>query len=352
MIPIPDSFPDPLKSLIGQLAPLRWHDHLLSVLDQRQLPGKEEWLAVNSVKDLFDAIRVLAVRGAPALGIAGALGIVLALREFRGNRRLQEEVILAAEQLKRSRPTAVNLSWGIDDVIGYLDWDQSESDIIKQALGRALFIWEDDLMRSYRIAEHSQDIMRQDMNILTHCNAGGLATGGLGTALAPMFLARSNGMNFHVWVDETRPLLQGGRLTAWELAKAEIPHTVIADNMAAARMAEGKIDQIITGADRIARNGDAANKTGTYGLAVLADWHRIPFCIAAPESTIDRTTESGQSIPIEIRDARELTSFLGHSIVHDQGKAYNPAFDVTPAKLIGNIVTERQKYSFPYDFSG
>lgn len=351
MIPVPEYFSPELNALIRQLAPMRWRGDRLQIIDQRLLPEKEVWFTLENVSDLMAAIGGLAVRGAPALGIAGAFGVVCAIRQFKGKRRLREEVLTSADRLKSSRPTAVNLAWGIDSVLNEICWDHNENEIFAQAVSRSLYLWRDDLERSWKLAGHFQYLIKDGMHLLTHCNAGGLATGGLGTALAPMFLAAIKNKAFHVWVDETRPLLQGSRLTAWELNKAGIPHTVIADNMAASRMAGAQIDLIITGADRIACNGDTANKIGTYNLAILANWHHIPFYIAAPESTFDRSTAAGRGIPIEMRSASELTEFNGVRVVHKEAAVYNPAFDVTPAELITGIVTEQAKYEFPYNFS-
>ncbi|HEY2072718.1 MAG TPA: S-methyl-5-thioribose-1-phosphate isomerase [Gaiellaceae bacterium] len=282
------------------------------LLDQRRLPDEEVEHSCASAAEVADAIRTMVVRGAPAIGVAAAYG--LALAALRGDDLDEASAVLAA-----SRPTAVNLAWALAQM----------RDDPTPARARALHREEVDRCR--RMAAHAAELFAPNTRALTHCNAGGLATGGYGSAVGALRTAWERGLLAHVLVDETRPLLQGARLTAWELETAGIPHTVIADVAAAAMMARGEVDLVVTGADRIAANGDAANKIGTYGLAVLAAHHGIPLYVVAPTSTIDRATPTGAEIPIEERDPAEVTARF---------PARNPAFDVTPFALIAAIVTE------------
>ena len=286
------------------------------------MPEEEVDLVCRSADEVAEAIRTLAVRGAPSIGIAAAYGYALAAA--RG-----EDLDAAAATLAASRPTAVNLAWALEAMQGH------EGDLAERA--RALHREEVDRCR--RMAEHASVLFGAGTRALTHCNAGGLATGGYGTAVGALRRAWEEQLVVHVWVDETRPLLQGSRLTAWELEGAGVPHTVIADSAAASLMARGEVDCVVTGADCIAANGDTANKIGTYSLAVLAHHHGIPLYVVAPTSTIDPRTPSGAGIPIEERAGTELTGRF---------KAYNPAFDVTPAELVSAIVTERGVHRPPY----
>jgi len=290
------------------------------LLDQRRLPDESVELTCRTIPELVDAIRTLAVRGAPAIGVAAAYG--LALAALRGDDLDEAERALAA-----SRPTAVNLAWALAEMRA----DPTP------AHARALHAEEVD--RCKRMAAHAAELFASGTRALTHCNAGGLATGGYGSAVGALLAAWERGLLEHVLVDETRPLLQGARLTAWELEAAGIPHAVIADSAAASMMARGEVDLIVTGADRIAANGDTANKIGTYSLAVLAQHHEIPLYVVAPTSTVDLATATGAGIPIEERDPAEIsTRFV----------ARNPAFDVTPAALIAAIVTETGVHRAPY----
>jgi methylthioribose-1-phosphate isomerase len=290
------------------------------LLDQRRLPDAEVELVCESAAEVADAIRTMAVRGAPVIGIAAAYG--LALASLRG-----DDLELAARTLAASRPTAVNLPWALAQMRG----DPSPE--------RARALHRDEVERCREMAAHAAALFAPGTRALTHCNAGGLATGGYGSAVGALRTAWERGLLAHVLVDETRPLLQGSRLTAWELETAGIPHAVIADAAAASMMARGEVDLVVTGADRIAANGDTANKIGTYGLAVLAAHHGIPLYVVAPSSTVDVATPSGAEIPIEERDPGEITSRF---------PARNPAFDVTPADLIAAIVTERGVHRRPY----
>jgi methylthioribose-1-phosphate isomerase len=299
---------------------LRLEADRVVLLDQRRLPLEEVELECRSAADVAEAIRVLAVRGAPAIGVAAAYGYALAAA--RG-----EDLEEADHVLRTSRPTAVNLAWALDRMRG----DPSAE--------HARRIHRDEVARCRAMAAHAAALLAPATRALTHCNAGGLATGGYGSAVGALITAREEGLLEHVWVDETRPLLQGARLTAWELEQAGIPSTVIADGAAGSLMAAGEVDCVVTGADRIAANGDTANKIGTYTLAVLARHHAVPMYIVAPTSTLDLDTPDGSSIPIEERDPAEITARF---------PARNPAFDVTPAELITAIVTEAGVHRPPY----
>jgi methylthioribose-1-phosphate isomerase len=350
----------------------------LEIIDQRKLPGEFKLLRCANVKQLYDAIKTLAIRGAPAIGVAGAYGAVLALknthrgwsrrpRRDRRERNKISSVVAAVKFLKKdceylasSRPTAANLRWAIERVIGFAEnWivenqNRTLAGLRKAVLAEANAIFEEDVRMCRAIGRNGAKFIpragstqrrgqdaRDTFVILTHCNAGALATAGQGTALSVLYEAKKQGKRFKVYADESRPLLQGSRLTAWELKQAGIDVTVICDDMAGVLMAQGKIDMVIVGADRIASNGDTANKIGTYSLSVLAKAHKIPFYIAAPSSTFDLSTKSGKDIPIEQRPADEIR-FIGDKLLTPKSiKIYNPAFDVTPAKNITAIITER-----------
>jgi methylthioribose-1-phosphate isomerase len=299
---------------------LRLEDDRAVFLDQRRLPLEEIEVECRTAAEVADAIRTMVVRGAPAIGVAAAYGIALAAKQG-------EDLALADRILRDSRPTAVNLAWALDTMRDDPSYE------------RARQIHSDEVDRCRRMAAHTAALLAPRTRALTHCNAGGLATGGYGSAVGALLAAWERGVLAHVWVDETRPLLQGARLTAWELETASIPHTVIADSAAASLMSAGEVDCVITGADRIAANGDTANKIGTYSLAVLAHYHRIPLYIVAPSSTVDLETETGVGIPIEERDPAEITTRFA---------ARNPAFDVTPAALIAAIITEAGVHRSPF----
>jgi methylthioribose-1-phosphate isomerase len=324
-------------------------DGVLEMIDQRRLPTEYVTLKVRSVEQLHEAIRTLAVRGAPAIGVSAAYGPVLALQWLDGPRSLQETLdhaVKACEYLATSRPTAVNLFWALDRVRAKALEVVAEPGATPHRLAEALLaeanaIWAEDVEMCRRIGENGEKFIRSGFGVLTHCNAGALATAGQGTALSVMFEAQKKGRLFEVYADETRPLLQGSRLTAWELQRAGIQVTVICDNMAGFLMKQGKIQAVITGADRIAANGDTANKIGTYSVSVLAKHHGIPFYIAAPSSTFDLGIESGAQIPIEQRNATEITWIGGTHLAPEDIDVYNPAFDVTPAQNIAAIITDR-----------
>jgi methylthioribose-1-phosphate isomerase len=306
----------------ASVTPLRWEHGELLVLDQRRLPDEEAWVRCRTASDVAECIRSMTVRGAPAIGLAGAYGVVLAARAG-------EDVVAAADLLRETRPTAVNLAWAVDQAVAAED---------PLALAERLHTEQREADR--RMSELGAERFAEGDRVLTHCNTGPLATGGFGTAGGVLCAAWERGRLSQVWVDETRPRLQGARLTAWELRKAGVPYQVIADSAAGGLMARGLVDRVVVGADRIAANGDVANKVGTYPLAVLAARHGLPFYVAAPLSTIDPDTPSGAEIPIEERDPAEVTG---------DGEGFNPAFDVTPAELVTAVITEAGILEPPYE---
>jgi methylthioribose-1-phosphate isomerase len=314
------------------------------VLDQRALPEAEIARDLESAEAVADAIRHLQVRGAPLIGIAAAMGLVAGTRELRGAAR---EAFLArlaqlVQLLGSARPTAVNLRWALERMARVAAATPGDGAAIWERLhAEATAIWEDDRAMCRRIGEHGLPLVPDGANVLTHCNAGALATGGIGTALAPIYLAHEQGRRVHVYVDETRPVLQGARLTAWELQRAGIPCTLIADAAAGTLMRQARVDVVLVGADRICANGDFANKIGTYGLAVLARHHGVPFYCAAPWSTVDAALADGDLIPIEQRPAEEMTTVAGRPVAPMGAVAFNPAFDVTPARYVTGYVTDR-----------
>jgi len=310
---------------------LRLRNGELSILDQTRLPGEELWLRIDTVDDMIEAIGSLRVRGAPLIGVAAALSLARMAEAGAGEGELAE----AGMRLRAARPTAVNLMAAVDRLMpGGKVLEREVS------MREAEAIFDEDAARCESIARHGTPLIEDGDRILTHCNSGALATAGVGTALGVIRRAHERGKRIHVLVDETRPLLQGARLTAWELGKLGIAHTLIGDGMAAAMMALGEIDKILVGADRIARNGDFANKIGTYSLAVLAHYHEIPFYVAAPTSTIDWNCSKGGEIPIEERGAEELRGFGGLRWSPPGTPVRNPAFDVTPVALLTGLVLE------------
>ncbi len=313
------------------------------ILDQTRLPQREAYLRCERVEQVAEAIRSLRVRGAPLIGIAAAYGIALAARGDEGSMR--QRVASAAEMLRATRPTARNLFWAIDRMLARAEAGATAEGLLEEA--RA--IHEEDARTSRLIGEHGAVLITDAATVLTICNTGALATGGEGTALAVIRQAHSQGKQVRVLACETRPLLQGARLTMWELLQDEIPATLITDSMAATCMYRGMVDLVITGADRIAANGDSANKIGTYALAVLAKHHGIPFYIAAPMSTVDLSIPDGSHIPIEERDPDEVRNYGGYPVAPRGIDAFNPAFDVTPAELISGIVTENGVARAPYE---
>ena len=316
----------------------------LLMIDQTLLPTEFREITCDSVESVYEAIRVLRVRGAPAIGVAAAYGIVIGLQSVReaDSRAFRVQLSATCERLASSRPTAVNLFWAIDRMqkVAATYAHLASPDRHDRLFREACAIDAEDKEMCRAIGQHGQALLQDGNGVLTHCNAGALATAGSGTALSVMFAAKDAGKSLHVYADETRPLLQGARLTAWELQQQGIPVTVICDNMAAQVMKEGRIQAVVTGADRIAANGDAANKIGTYGIAVLAKHHSIPFYVAAPSSTFDLSLSDGEHIPIEQRDRSEVAAGFGRQTVPDGVDVYNPAFDVTPASLITALITE------------
>jgi len=325
-------------------------DGYLELTDQRKLPGEFVRLRCHNTEQVCEAIKTLAVRGAPAIGVAGAYGLVLAMQGVTADDGLERAMSVAAqsaEYLASSRPTAVNLSWALDRVVQRAKAFIAERpkasvrDLRKSMLDQANAIYQEDVEMCRRIGANGEKFVKDGAGILTHCNAGALATAGQGTALSVIFEAHRMGRKFKVYAGETRPLLQGARLTAWELQQAGVDVTVVCDDMAGWLMKQGRIDAVITGADRIAANGDTANKIGTYSLSILARQHSIPFYIAAPSSTFDLSIKDGSEIPIEQRAAEEVTQIGGVQIAPEGVAVYNPAFDVTEARDISAIITER-----------
>ncbi|HKR63404.1 MAG TPA: S-methyl-5-thioribose-1-phosphate isomerase [Thermoanaerobaculia bacterium] len=315
-----------------QVTPLRWDGHRLFLLDQRLLPREEKWIACASAGEVADAIRTMVVRGAPAIGVSAAFGMAMAARA-------EEDLNVAADLLKRARPTAVNLAWAVDRMLRH------RGDPVEEAER----ILEEDVAANMRMGRFGAELLGTSATVLTHCNAGALATGGYGTALGVIRAAVESGKHVAVFADETRPYLQGARLTAWELQRDGIDVTLITDNMSGHFFQQGKFDAVIVGADRIAANGDAANKIGTYTVAVLAQAHGVPFYVAAPVSTIDPACPSGKEIPIEERSADEVTEIFGARVAPEGVAVRHPAFDVTPARLITAIITERGVLRPPYE---
>ncbi len=330
---------------------IRWVggvDGFLELIDQRRLPAELVKLQCRDIEQVFEAIQTLAVRGAPAIGVAASYGLALGMQELAGD---TEEAVRCLEKycgyLAQSRPTGANLFWAMDRIKRKAaDFVAVESSadlpaLRKVVLDEAHAICREDIDMCRRIGENGQRFIKQDSGILTHCNTGALATAGQGTALSVIFEAHKRGKKFKVYVDETRPLLQGARLTTWELKQAGVDVTLICDNMAGWLMKQGQISAVITGADRIAANGDVANKVGTYSLSVLAKNNGVPFYVAAPSSTFDLSIKSGNEIPIEQRAAEEVTRFAGTQIAPDGISVCNPAFDITDASLITAIITEK-----------
>jgi methylthioribose-1-phosphate isomerase len=339
-----------------------WWDagaEVLHMVDQTLLPGRLEVLTARSAEQVGEAIRKLRVRGAPAIGEAAAYGLVLgAIQELPASEVIAADAALSrlgavAGRLRSTRPTAVNLAWALERLLDvaerHLEVGNAVADLPARLLEEAQLIYIEDVAACRAMGELGASLISPGDTLLTHCNAGALATAGIGTALAPIFVAHRSGKSVRVFVDETRPLLQGARLTAWELARAGVPLVLITDNMAAHFMRRAPVNAIFVGADRIAANGDVANKIGTYGLAVLAREHQIPLYVVAPRSTIDRSLPDGDAIPIEERAEDEVTAFAGLRIAPEGVHAANPAFDVTPARFVAAIVTELGIVRPPFD---
>jgi methylthioribose-1-phosphate isomerase len=325
---------------------IEWAKNKVRILDQSKLPLRVSYLEYKDHRELAKAIKELKIRGAPAIGIAAAYGVVLGMtgRGYKDKADYNRKLNSVISVLKATRPTAVNLFWALErmrEIALRFENHDSESKN-KRLLKEALLIHQEDKIMCQKIGENGARLLKNGCRVLTHCNAGALATGGIGTALAPIFMGKKQGKKIEVYVDETRPLLQGARLTTWELLQQGIDTTLICDDMAAFLMQKKMIDCVITGADRIVRNLDAANKIGTYNLALLAKFHKIPFYIAAPSSSFDNSIESGEKIKIEERSAEEVTNFWGKRTAPKKVKIFSPAFDVTPAKLITAIITEKE----------
>ena len=334
---------------------LEWTDAGVRFIDQTKLPTEETYVVCTTHEQVADVIRTMVVRGAPAIGVAAAMGIALGVKNSRANSEaeLRREFDEIARIIGETRPTAVNLFWAIQRMRAKLNSlrGKSVAEIKSAIVEEAKRMHAEDIAANRAMGRHGATLMPSSGGVLTHCNAGALATAGYGTALGVIRAAVEAGKKIHVYADETRPFLQGSRLTAWELMKDGIATTVISDNMAGAMMRQGKIQAIVVGADRIAANGDVANKIGTYSVAVLAKEHGIPFYVAAPISTVDLATPDGSKIPIEQRNAKEVTHIGGRQMVPDGVSVENPAFDVTPAKYVNAIVTERGIARAPYEES-
>jgi len=337
------------------IQPIQWKRTSLHLLDQRKLPREEVYVDCATAEDVADAIRTMVVRGAPAIGVTAAFGMAIGARAFaerqpRAERRaVDAEVSRLKDFFAATRPTAVNLFWALERVEGIARKAPGDASAVATLLEEtAKSLYDEDIAVNRAIGDHGAPLIPAEAGILTHCNTGSLATAGFGTALGVIRAARAAGKNVHVFADETRPFLQGARLTAWECVKERIPVTLLCDGAAASIMKRGKIQVAIVGADRVAANGDTANKIGTYSVALAAKAHGIPFYVAAPISTIDLSTPNGDAIPIEQRDPREVTHLAGHAVAPEGVTVENPSFDVTPSDLITAIITERGVARAPY----
>jgi methylthioribose-1-phosphate isomerase len=336
------------------LPTIDWQDDAIVMIDQRKLPAAEVWVRCRTAAEVARAIRTMVIRGAPAIGVAAAMGIALGMRKSKANgtARFAGEFHKACELMAATRPTAVNLFWAIERMkkcfAAAAQAGESVRQIAERLEAEARRIHDEDVASCRAMGKHGAALVPEGARILTHCNAGALATAGYGTALGVVRAAAEQGKNIAVYADETRPFLQGARLTAWELLRDGINTTVITDSMAGALMRQGLIDLVVVGADRIAANGDVANKIGTYTVAVLAREHHVPFYVAAPGSTLDLATAEGSLIPIEERNAREVTHVGPVQVVPDGVQVRNPAFDVTPHRLVSAIITERGVFRPPY----
>ena len=328
--------------LCAMIRTIEWSDQGVVMIDQRLLPGEEVYNTYNTVEEVAEAIKTMVIRGAPAIGVAAAMSIALGVRNLPSKENFEERFAEICRVIQDTRPTARNLFWAIERMKSVFESQENRSlqEIQESLKEEALLIHREDVEINRRIGTNGQKLLSQKMNVLTHCNAGALATAGYGTALGVIRAAVENGKEIQVIADETRPFLQGSRLTAWEMAKEKIPCTLITDSMAGHFMKSGKVQVVIVGADRIARNGDTANKIGTYSVAVLAKEHGIPFYVAAPLSTIDLDTPTGAEIPIEERSPQEVSEVAGRPVAPKSVQVANPAFDVTPNRLISAIITE------------
>ena len=338
--------------VLTMIQTIKWEDNSIHIIDQRRLPKKKEWLVCCNLREVIAAIREMAIRGAPAIGLAAAMGLALGSQSIKTERygTFRRRFLEMAQQMKSARPTAANLKWAVERMIKVVERMHSNPvEEIKEAIRKeSHIIAEKDIVINLKIGSNGLELIPDRATILTHCNAGALATCGYGTALGMIRAAREAGKDIHVIVDETRPLLQGMRLTAFELMEDNIPVTVIVDSAAGYLMKRQMIDLIIIGADRIASNGDVANKIGSYQLAVMAKENKIPFYVASPLSTFDLDLKDGDLIPIEEREPGEVISLAGHLLGPKGVKAFNPAFDITPAKYVSAIITERGVLRSPY----
>jgi len=339
-----------VEELVGtpEIRAVSWEGDAVRILDQRVLPHREASLDCRTVPEVAEAIRTLAVRGAPAIGVAAAFGMTLAAATStaRNTNGLFRELNRAAELLKGTRPTAVNLGWAVDRMLAVArehccSLGSALPRVREAMVAEALAIEAEDRAACAAMGAHGAELVPDNANVLTHCNTGMLCTAGIGTALGVVVTAHRRGKRLHVWVDETRPVWQGARLTTWELRRLGVPMTLVADGAAGSLMAAGRVDLVVVGADRVAANGDVANKIGTYALAVLARHHGVPFYVVAPTSSVDPSTPTGADIRIEERDPAEVTAPLGFAVAEPGTPAANPAFDVTPAELVTALVTER-----------
>ncbi len=350
-------YQDPLELLSNQggssVVPLRWHDQILHLLDQRLLPHEEVWIQYSSPDEVAQAITDMVVRGAPAIGITAAFGMVLAAKSLQGENAnaLKGKWLQYANLMIKARPTAVNLVWAVErlkNIINASVDDLSPSQLTERLEQEAMAIWIEDIKANLAMGENGQTLLPEEGGVLTHCNAGALATGGYGTALGVIRAAIAKGKKINVIADETRPWLQGSRLTAYELVKDHIPVTLIVDSASGLLMRKGMIKAVVVGADRIAANGDVANKIGTYNVAELARANNIPFFVAAPTSTLDINTPDGNMIPVEERSPEEITTIAGKNFTVPEATAYNPVFDITPNHLVSAIITEAGVLTPPY----
>jgi len=331
---------------------IAWKNNTVVLLDQKALPLTERYITCRNYQQVISAIKDLTVRGAPAIGVAAAMGAALGAGKLSAlpSEKFRRKFFVICAEIAESRPTARNLFWALERMKKCLDYaiNSGKNNLVQELVSEAKHICAEDIAINRKMGKNGSALIAAGDNILTHCNAGALATAGYGTALGVLRAVREQGKKVHVYVDETRPVFQGARLTAWELEKEKIPATLITDNMAGFLMQQGKIDKIIVGADRIAANGDTANKIGTYSLAVLAKEHGIPLYVAAPLSTIDTAIKTGAAIPIEERSSTEVSHWRGVPIAPPKIKVYNPAFDITPARYITAIITEKGILKKPY----
>ncbi|MDA2923455.1 S-methyl-5-thioribose-1-phosphate isomerase [Acidobacteria bacterium AH-259-L09] len=332
---------------------IEWTDQGVVMIDQRLLPTEEVYNTYQTVEEVAEAIKTMVIRGAPAIGVAAAMGVALGVNNLTSEENLQENFARICQTVHDTRPTARNLFWAIERMKDV--WERHKESPLQEIQAalkeEAIAVHREDIEINRKIGEYGKQLFSEKTNVLTHCNAGALATAGYGTALGVIRAAVESGKDIQVFADETRPFLQGSRLTAWEMMKENIPCTLITDNMAGHFMKSGQVQAVIVGADRIARNGDVANKIGTYSVAVLAKEHGIPFYVAAPLSTLDLDTPTGEQIPIEQRDSKEVTEIKGQVLAPSSVTVANPAFDVTPNRLVSAIITEKGIARAPYDKS-